>query len=186
MPDRPATDVGPIRESFGRVVYTHKTHEKAREIDSAKAVAVKWINIALTTLVSGSVISGLVTDTQAVVIVGAILGGLALAFALFQLSFDPAGSAERHRSTAKELWYIREQYIQLISDATMDPTRAGIAERRDDLIEALKVIYQQAPDTSPRAYKKAQKALKVSEDMTFSDAEIDQFLPGSLHATDGE
>jgi hypothetical protein len=185
MPDRPTIDVGPIRESFGRVVYTHKTHEKAREIDSAKAVWVKWTNIVLTTLVSGSVISGLVTDTRAVIVIGAILGGLALAFALFQLSFDPAGSAERHRSTAKELWYVREQYIQLISDAKVDPSRAGLAERRDELIEGLKVIYQQAPDTSPRAYKRAQKALKVSEDMTFSDDEIDQFLPSSLHSGQG-
>ncbi len=38
-------NVQAIRESFGRVVYSHKTHEKAREIESSKVTTVKWANI---------------------------------------------------------------------------------------------------------------------------------------------
>lgn len=39
---------------------------------------------------------------------------------------------------------------------------------------------------SPRAYKKAQFALTVKEDMTFSEEEIDRFLPAALHSLRNE
>ncbi|WP_415752724.1 hypothetical protein [Salmonella enterica] len=37
-----------------------------------------------------------------------------------------------------------------------------------------------APSTNYKAYSMAQKALKELEDMTFSDEEIDKFLPTEL------
>ena len=80
---------------------------------------------------------------------------------------------------------MREQYINLLTDIKSD--RAGQrAERRDALINELKRIYAVAPDTSSSAYRRAQTALKISEDMTFSDDEIDRFLPNSLHAEASE
>jgi len=42
------------------------------------------------------------------------------------------------------------------------------------------MIYKFAPITSTKAYSKAQKALKINEELTFSDKEIDQFLPEEL------
>ena len=51
---------------------------------------------------------------------------------------------------------------------------------RDDLLEELHGIYSAAPSTTHKAYREAQKALKQSEDMTFSDKEIDAFLPNEL------
>jgi hypothetical protein len=44
-------------------------------------------------------------------------------------------------------------------------------------------IYAGAPSTNFKAYKKAQDALKNMEDMTFSDEEIDKFLPRELRRT---
>jgi SMODS and SLOG-associating 2TM effector domain family 4 len=85
--------------------------------------------------------------------------------------------------TAKELWFVREQYVHLLTDIKADPSSVDIPRRRDELVDGLKRIYAVAPDTSSAAYKKAQFALKVSEDMTFSNEEIDQFLPDSLRIT---
>ncbi len=51
---------------------------------------------------------------------------------------------------------------------------------RDNLLEQLHAVYSGAPSTTYQAYKKAQEALKTLEDMTFSDAEIDAFLPKEL------
>ena len=51
---------------------------------------------------------------------------------------------------------------------------------RDTLIEELHTVNSGAPSTTLRAYKKAQVALKKYEDMTFSDEEIDAFLPKEL------
>jgi hypothetical protein len=53
-------------------------------------------------------------------------------------------------------------------------------ERRDRLQKDLSAIYSKAPRTNAEAYKAAQKALKISEDLTFSAEEIDAFLPDPL------
>jgi hypothetical protein len=170
-------DMATVREAFGRVVYTHKTHEKAREIESRKVHAVKWFNILLTVATAGSVFSALVTNEHVLIVIGAIVSAFAVAFVVFQLSFDPARAEENHRATAKQLWYIRERYEILIADlAEGSVAREELMTRRDGLLDELQVIYSQAPNTSSRAYKAAQKALKVSEDMTFSDEELDQCL----------
>jgi hypothetical protein len=42
------------------------------------------------------------------------------------------------------------------------------------------IVYSGAPSTNYKAYTQAQKALKELEDMTFSDDEIDAFLPTEL------
>lgn len=185
MNSDPASSADPnvqaIRESFGRVVYSHKTHEKAREIAASKVTLVKWINIALTALTSTSLVTTIFTNQKVLLYVSSILSTLVLAFVIFQLSFDPASEADRHRSTAQALWYVRERYIHLLADVKADPTGVDIKQRRDELTDELKKIYDLAPDTSSKAYKAAQKALKVSEDMTFSDDEINAFLPKSLH-----
>ena len=51
---------------------------------------------------------------------------------------------------------------------------------RDCLLQELYGVYSGAPSTNNKAYRKAQEALKSLEDMTFSDEEIDAFLPREL------
>ena len=178
------TNLQVIRESFGRVVYSHKTHEKAAEIENSKVGIVKWINVILTTLTSGTLISTIITNKIVLVYISAFLSALTLAFIIFQLSFDPNETVEKHRQSAKELWYIREKYINLMADIINERlSEEAISSRRDQLIEELKLVYKFAPITTSRAYKKAQKALKINEELTFSDEEIDNFLPDGLKTT---
>lgn len=51
---------------------------------------------------------------------------------------------------------------------------------RDGLNEQLKNLYKDAPKTTSRAYALAPKALKEKEELTFTEGEIDKFLPESL------
>jgi hypothetical protein len=44
----------------------------------------------------------------------------------------------------------------------------------------LHAIYIDSPDTSSNAFNKAKIALKINEEMTFTDEEIDDFLPKLL------
>lgn len=171
-----------IRESFGRCVYTHKTHEKAREIASSYVTATKWVNILLTTATGGSILSTIITNQRALLYASAAFAAATLAFGIFQLSFDPAGDVERHRTAAKKLWFVREKYINLLADMQGGLSHDEVVRRRDELMNEAGSLYEQAPDTSPRSYRRAQTALKVNEDMTFTDDEIDAFLPRSLRA----
>jgi len=175
------TNLQVIRESFGRVVYSHKTHEKDAEILNFQTIIIKWINIVLTTLTSGTLISTILTNQIALIYTSAFFSALTLAFTIFQLSFNPEISAENHRQIAKELWFIREKYVNLMADLINEKIdNEIIISRRDALIEQLKMIYKFAPITTTKAYKKAQKALKINEELTFSDKEINQFLPEKL------
>lgn len=58
-----------------------------------------------------------------------------------------------------------------------------IIKRRDELMNELDFLYKAAPSTSSSAYEKAGVALQLNEELTFSDKEINQFLPNSLHIT---
>lgn len=170
-----------IRESFGRVVYTHKTHEKNAEIASGHAVTTKWINIGLTALTSGTLISTVITNQIILVYVSAFFSTLTLAFVIFQISFNPEKKAEKHRQVAKELWYVREKYVNLMADVINEKiSDETVMSRRDALIKELNMIYKFAPITTAEAYEKARQALKINEELTFSEEEIDQFVPDAL------
>jgi len=55
-----------------------------------------------------------------------------------------------------------------------------IVSKMDQLIEELKLIYKFAPQTNTKSCEKARKALKINEELTFSDDEINKFLPEEL------
>lgn len=97
------------------------------------------------------------------------------------MRFNPEEKTEKHRQLAKEMWYVREKYVNLMADIVGEKINDDtMTTRRNNLIEELKLIYKFAPTTSTKAYKKAQEALKINEELTFSDEEIDQFLPDEL------
>jgi len=76
---------------------------------------------------------------------------------------------------------IREKYLSLLTDLRMGSTVVSdLQRRREELLEELHRVYSGAPSTTFKAYRKAQKALKALEDMTFSESEIDAFLPKEL------
>lgn len=175
------TNLQVIRESFGRVCYTHKTHEKEVEIQSRNVTKVKWVNIVLITITTGSLLSTLFAG-QNLIIVGVIFSAISLGFSIFQLSFDPEKKAASHKQAANSLWLIREKYVNLMADIINEHIKEdGISKRRDDLLNELDLIYRSAPETSSTAYKMAQQALKINEELTFSDKELNQLLPASLH-----
>src|SRR5262249_32664456 len=105
-----------VREAFGRVVYTHKAHEKEAEIQECYATAVEWVDIALVTIGSGSLVGGVVTSERALLVVGALFSTMALALAIYRLSFNPEDRVAKHKQVANSLWGIRERYLNLVAD----------------------------------------------------------------------
>ena len=96
-----------------------------------------------------------------------------------QLTVTP--DQQQCRSENDDLWLMREQYLSLLVDVRMrEKPLEALQEQRDALVRQLHEIYRGAPSTNYKAYKKAQEALQNLEDMTFSDAEIDKFLPREM------
>ena len=171
-----------LRECYGRVVYSQKTHEKCADILLSRHKCIKFWQIALSAIVTGGIATTLYEDWKVVTtVVTTVLSTILLALNAYTKDYDLGEIAQKHRHSAADIWLIREKYLSLLTDL-----RAGslpledIRKNRDALLEELHATYKGAPSTDYKAYQKAQKALKELEDMTFSDEEIDAFLPKEL------
>ena len=170
-----------VRETFGRVVYTHKVHEKQADILLAKLSKIKLCQIILAAISTGGFVTALVWTGWWGTLVGAACSALLLALNLYTRDYDLGNEAQQHKRAAISIWAVREKYLSLITDLAMggEPL-PDMQRKRDDLAEELRQIYAHAPATTGKAYKKAHEALNVQEEMTFSVAEVDSFLPEAL------
>ena len=174
-----------IRECYGRVVYSHKTHEKCADILLVRNSKIKLAQIALSAATTVSLVVVIFGYGRTATIVGALVSIILLALNVYTKDFDLVKDAQRHKETADKLWMIRETYISLLVDmASNSISLEEIKTKRDKLQEELSQIYKSSPRTNLKGYSTAQKALKESEDMTFSDEELDNMLLKSLRKTD--
>ena len=172
---------GQLRESFGRVVYSHKTHEKCADILLERLSRIKFWQIILSAFTTGSFISTFFGAGKIGAGLGVIISTALLVLNAYTKNYDLGELAQKHKQAANDIWLIREKYLSLITDLSMgEVPLESLQSERDNLIEDLHSVYTGAPSTTFQAYKKAQEALKHNEDMTFSDAEIDAFLPNEL------
>lgn len=178
---------GQLRECFGRVVYSHKTHEKCADILLDLHKMIKLAQIVLSALVTGGLVSSLfefnllLPCKQIGVLVTVFLSTALLVLNSYTKDYDLGEIAQKHRQAGSDLWIVREKYLSLLTDLRLNALSFDeIRQARDDLMKELHAVYQGAPSTNWKAYSAAQKALKELEDMTFSDDEIDAFLPKGL------
>lgn len=170
-----------IREVYGRLVYTHKTHEKSADITMKKWNSIKIWQIIISTAVTSSLVASLFGDAVYATVLSAILSAISLGINLFLKNYDLGKQAQQFSDSANKLWVIREKYLSLLTDIRIGtPDITELQKKRDELQESLSEIYKIAPRTSYKAYAAASKSLKELEEMTFSDEEIDKFLPRQI------
>lgn len=172
---------GQIRECYGRVVYSHKTHEKCADILLCRLNRIKIGQIILSAITTAGFISAILEEGSISAILGVLVSTILLALNSYTKDYDLGELAQKHKQAANDLWMIREQYLSLLIDIGMGkkPLEA-LQEHRDLLTERLHTIYSGTPSTTYQAYRKAQEALQKLEDMTLTDEEIDAFLPKTL------
>lgn len=172
---------GQLREQFGRVVYTHKTQEKCADILLARQDRVRYLQIGLSAISAAGFIAGVFGAGLWANVAGLTVSTVLLALNTYVKDYNMGEIAQKHRQAAAELWHIREQYQSLLVDIAMgERPLEALQDHRDKLTRALYEIYKTAPSTNSKGYMKAQDALKNREDMTFSDDEIDAFVPREL------
>lgn len=170
-----------LRECFGRVVYSHKTHEKCADILLSRLSAIKLWQIILSAITTGGFIAAVFGAGRIGAVVGVLVSTVLLVLNAHTKNYDLGELAQKHKQAANDLWLIREKYLSMITDLVIGEKALGkLQEERDTLLEELHSVYSGAPSTTFQAYKKAREALKTYEDMTFTDQEIDAFLPKEL------
>lgn len=169
-----------IRDLFGRVALTQKTHEKERERQNRAVRRLKWLNVVISGMTALLAVTGAATQDRCAILFAALVGGLAAALQVFQLSFDPEKTEYAHRVAAKALLKVRDRLLSLIEIAMVSNNDDEVRRQFVDLQNEAHVIFDGAPYTSRWAYEQAQRALKVEGENTFSDDEIDALLPPAL------
>jgi hypothetical protein len=172
-----------VREEFGRVAYSHKTHQKMVDRLNGRMLWEKRISAVLLAVTAGDTVGVLVTNGALAKFAAVASSALALLVTVYGLSRSRERLVELHRRTALALWVLREDYIHLIGDLKGGAVSVNDARaRRDVLTKTAARIYASAPDTDHKAYKEARRALKVDEELTFSAQEIDVMLPRALRS----
>lgn len=197
MTPEPTTDethdeyiLAQVRESFGRVVYSHKTHEKQADLCFRKHRWQQGLLVAFTALSTGTFLAavlGLVSNPVLTSLATSAIAIVVSALSLATKSFRFDEESKAHRDIAARLWDVRESYLSLIADLMSGATSAVDARaRRDALQDATREAYAEAPRTTARAYRRAQDGLKNNEELTFTSREIDLLLPATLRLNESE
>lgn len=173
-----------VRESFGRVVYSHKIHEKQADISFSRYQLQQGILIALTAVSSGTFLTlvfGLLGNSTWTSLATSFCALLVSWMSLGAKTFKFDETSAAHRDVASNLWDVRESYISLIADMMSGQiSDADARKHRDELQSLARGVYSAAPRTSGKAFTRAQDGLKNNEEMTFTTREIDLFLPEAL------
>lgn len=171
-----------IRECYGRIVYSHKVHEKNADLYLERLRKTKFFPIILSAMTTGGILGVLFSDgSKVLATITAATATTQFFLNAYIKEYSLSEAVERHSATASKLWSVRESYLSLLSDLiSQQITLEDAREVREKLQQELTVIYEKAPRTISKAYKEAQKALKLNEELNFSDDEIDLFLPKPL------
>jgi hypothetical protein len=172
---------GQLRECYGRVVYSHKTHEKCADILLRRQSRMRLWQIVLSAITTAGFVAAVFGAGKIGAVVGLTVSTILLALNSYTKNYDLGELAQKHKEAAHDLWLVREQYLSLLVDVAMrEKPLEALQQQRDKLAEQLHTVYGGAPSTTSTAYKKAQEALQRQQDMTFTDEEIDAFLPREL------
>lgn len=170
-----------VRENYGKVVYSHKTQEKCADILSKRHIWIKNIQVLLAALITTGLLLRVFQGQNWALVVSTILSTIQFAFMSFLKEYNWGETIQKHSTAALELFDIREKYLSLLTDMKSGSlTKEEVRDKRDALLEQLSKTYKGSPRTFSKGYKSAQRALQLSEELTFSDTEIDKFLPPPL------
>lgn len=168
-----------IREAFGKIVYTQTCHDKIIHRLIKQDQNIKLWQIILSAVTTSGFIASIFSESIWTSILGATISLILLMLNMYIKNNNLLNKIKAHQDASNLLWKIREEYISLLTDFDILNLNE-IMTKRDDLQNRTFEIYKQSPRTDPKSYKEAQKALKIEEEQTFSDLEIDVMLPNSI------
>lgn len=110
---------------------------------------------------------------------------LQLFIAAYFKSFDLTTLTKSHKEAANKLLIVRNEITVLLTSIKLkEKSIAELENRYRDLMDKANEIYKVSPTTTDKAVRLAKEALQVTGDNTFSEEEIDSYLPKTLQKGD--
>lgn len=170
-----------VRDSYSGVVWSHKIQEKQSDIYAEEFKKMETINIGAASLTSVGIIAMVFTDPLWLKLVSALVSFASVYITAYFKSFDLQKLIASHKTIANKLISVRDQYKVLLTEIRLqNDSVENLLKRYNELVKETDTIYLEAPSTTDEAVDRASEALKIKKDNTFSDDEIDSFLPISL------
>ena len=110
---------GQIRECYGRVVYSHKTHEKCADLLLDRLSTIKKWQIILSAIATGGFISTFLGSGAVGASIGVVVSTTLLVLNAYTKNYDLGELAQKHKQTANDIWLIREKYLSLLTNLAM-------------------------------------------------------------------
>jgi len=175
-----------VRQQFAQCVFNHKIHEKACDRLERFNNKIKWGNFILLALVI--IVLGLQLYFSKYFISGVIsisITVIEIVFLFFQKEFSFEEKAKNSKKIALQYLSLRDKYKNFIADIMNDLDENIVILKRDSFQEQYQIINNLAPQAEPIDYSKSQSSLlktnNTDEEFTWSDREINSFLPKDLH-----
>lgn len=170
-----------VRDSYSGIVWSHKIQEKQADIYAQKFKHMEIANIGAASLTSAGIIAIIFTDPLWLKIISTIVSFISVYITAYYKSFDLQKLAISHKTTANKLIAVRNKYKVLLTEIRLQSDSVeNLLTKHYELVRETNSIYSEAPITTDKAVKKASEALKLNKDNTFTNEEIDSFLPQSL------
>lgn len=170
-----------LRQKLASTVWTHKIQEKQADIYLNKYNLLETIRIIILAITTSGIVSCIFVDEVWIKIITAILSAISLFISTYLKSYDLKGLHQRHKETAIQLLELREDIISTICDIKFNNiSKEDLIEKRNLINNKYLSICKNSLDAKNKAIKKASKALKFTQDNTYSDEEIDSYLPVEL------
>jgi len=127
---------GQLRECYGRVVYSHKTHEKCADILLSRWSTIKRWQIILSAITAAGFVGAIFGSGAIGATIGVLVSTVLLALNAYTKNYDLGELAQKHKQAANDLWIIREQYLSLLVDLAMrEKPIEALQSQRDALVE---------------------------------------------------
>jgi hypothetical protein len=170
------------RETYGRAVWTHKVHEIERERFSKKSDWLTFANIIVAAATTAFAVGSPFMDHSRGIFLTAVFAAINVCLVIAQASLNYPEKEGQQRTAAKELLCLRDELQLLIMNCQLsDADPAVLRTSLECITRELGRAYKFVPNTSREANSETGKRLHAGE-MTFSDEEIDSFLPVRLRS----
>ncbi len=175
-----------VRQQFAQCVFNHKIHEKACDRIEKINSKIKWGNMGILSLVIIFLVLQLKFSENF------IFGGISISITVFEIlftfiqkEFSFEEKAREHKRIALKFLSLRDKYKNFIADIMNNLEDNKIVSKRDLLLDQYQIISELSPQTSDEDYTSTQLSLfgktNTDEEFTWSDREINSFLPKELH-----
>lgn len=169
-----------VRQIFASVVWTHKIQEKQADIYATQYKILNTINIITSTATSCGIITTIFFNEFIAKFVTACISFVALSTTAYLKIFDLKNMENNHRIAANKFVIIRNQLLHIIAELHMCNDINIIKYKYEHIIKDLDNVFLSSPSTTSKAVDVATEALNKKNEYTYTNDEIDHFLPFNL------